>query len=1119
MEFEQIKTVYDECPIVLIDNSGSTNNTMFTNDQFQELGFNYNVLQYELKIAKKHFESIGVKSIYLMFWNTNASIYSDKPVPVSSLDTIKILPIGSTQLSSALNAISTEWLSNKNIIDLYIYTDGEIMDSKSIGKSIKELFEKNVRTYITTIEPNSNDYIKNNIHAGNTIYECIQSNNLMNKVKKFISYNQIYISEPFVSFDNPDVGPLYAPFRGQCFRIDKTWQFVKHLEEIIEKESIEESQLLKLAHELTMTLYYLTKDRSMIMKHQIVNMFSDLFSAYPSYKEIRKLFLEEIDNHANGKSTTFQAYKNNREKLFEKAQLALYSNVKQSICYKPNFNFVSFILNTQDSDYVIKASEKSVCENITLSDKTYSNCAVQIQGTETNHHIPMLPTLISLDHDIYDQCIRQWIRANYGKKFKLNPASDFIQYYVLGDVLRIQLSNISSETKQAYKSIAYVMMDRKRFGTDITEYNYLMSNPPAPVTNITDDKINWIFNRTMFHCKLTKKVIVNQEDGTSYEKKVPALEPMTWWYGFIKSLDDPVLAKAQLPYCLEDMAKDCVTDENILQVIKTKYDNNLINEYVHSDTSFVWEYLCYITWEDTTNTGGWAVPPHQINSKYTCSPRFVLSNPAYQILASESHIKCPICYKPIESNSFIKVKSQNELINEENDKTRQIPPLLNEPYYNSKSFEKVQITPQMYSKESAEDHKLKSMNTCSFDSVAYTIQAPYFQETIGSRSIEIRTQEEFNNTVSSRYPFLNKLDWTGVCLAGGFCRSILLRQRLKDLDFFLYGENHEANFSRVLKQILTIFKEADDKLKFLMMYKHQFNVFEVVCVHDPNDFFKDHYKLDNFKQYDFKSLHRFDQSTIIDPETGKVYKKRNKWTKEKEVDEESQIMKDLESRDFSNYFEDGDISGVRMKYRLQFVLTRNKSIENIFENFDMYPCRVAWDGKTTWFTDKSELAYKYMMNIVNENHYSTLFEHRLSKYFTYGFSIVMPELDLTTLNNSSYFKIGDLKFNIIQINKNQVLVEHNSNIAEKLESIEKIEKKNLEKGKSLYKSSLFCSLVSLLRYVKINNISYKFSHDIIVPDEQGKMSFEESNDTVQFIDKIESRISDHDWYGSYRLQP
>jgi hypothetical protein len=57
------------------------------------------------------------------------------------------------------------------------------------------------------------------------------------------------------------------------------------------------------------------------------------------------------------------------------------------------------------------------------------------------------------------------------------------------------------------------------------------------------------------------------------------------------------------------------------------------------------------------------------------------------------------------------------------------------------------------------------------------------------------------------------------------------------------------------------------------LYKPLFNVFEIVCVHDPNNFFTPNYKLDNFTRYDFKSLHKFDKYTIIDPETSNVYRR------------------------------------------------------------------------------------------------------------------------------------------------------------------------------------------------------------------------------------------------------
>ena len=65
-------------------------------------------------------------------------------------------------------------------------------------------------------------------------------------------------------------------------------------------------------------------------------------------------------------------------------------------------------------------------------------------------------------------------------------------------------------------------------------------------------------------------------------------------------------------------------------------------------------------------------------------------------------------------------------------------------------------------------------------------------------------------------------------------------------------------FTNFLKQTLEAIKNDNENIKFLIMYKHQFNVFEVVCVNDPNNFFQEDYTLDNFKQYDFKSLHMFD---------------------------------------------------------------------------------------------------------------------------------------------------------------------------------------------------------------------------------------------------------------------
>jgi hypothetical protein len=66
---------------------------------------------------------------------------------------------------------------------------------------------------------------------------------------------------------------------------------------------------------------------------------------------------------------------------------------------------------------------------------------------------------------------------------------------------------------------------------------------------------------------------------------------------------------------------------------------------------------------------------------------------------------------------------------------------------------------------------------------------------------------------------------------------------------------------------------------------------------------------------------------------------------------------------------------------------------------------------------------------------------------------------------------------------------------------------------------LFCSLISLLRYVKINNINYIFSNEISFPEDNGNMKFRESETKIHFIDKINSRIKGHDFYNYLRINP
>jgi len=253
-------------------------------------------------------------------------------------------------------------------------------------------------------------------------------------------------------------------------------------------------------------------------------------------------------------------------------------------------------------------------------------------------------------------------------------------------------------------------------------------------------------------------------------------------------------------------------------------------------------------------------------------------------------------------------------------------------------------------------------------------------------------------------------------------------------------------------------------------------------------------------------LNRYNKFTIIDPETGKVYKKLKKDT-EKEV--EDLAKNNMEDINTNNYFEDGDKKGIKMKYRFQFILLENPKMPDVVNRFDFYPCRVVFNGNKTYFTEGAVIAFKYMVNVVNENFYNTLYDVRLLKYLSYGFKIVLPKLN--NINkyqaiNQPIIKIGKNNFKPKKINEKTIYIDKNYHFNESMKAKINVERKNLANNKAFYRSSEFCSLTSILRYIKIQNISYLLSSNIVLPDENDTFKFRESSEKIKLIGNIDNKV-------------
>lgn len=402
---------------------------------------------------------------------------------------------------------------------------------------------------------------------------------------------------------------------------------------------------------------------------------------------------------------------------------------------------------------------------------------------------------------------------------------------------------------------------------------------------------------------------------------------------------------------------------------------------------------------------------------------------------------------------------------------------------------------------------------------------------ISSSRMRVRSQKEFLAGVYGKYGFLKDLDMTNVVLAGGFCRSILLKQEMKDFDFFFYGlgkeqdqnQDQKSQFEQRLDKLIRdlvnnvrkYYVSFKKNVKFGIFFKPMFNVVELICFEDPSNHITDKFTLDDFHKYKYKSLRRYTGEARDIPandktdNSDKVYDtqtlacestKPAENDKVSDPDEPDYSDDNSDSSDKSDdsddkddldcYFEDGDRTGIKMLHRFQFILCKYATKFDITQSFDMFPSKVLFDGDRLYFTQKALIAYKYMINEIMLDGGSELFKHRITKYFNYGFSIVFPPNNRNwsdknydnkyDTNDPNRFYDGEdqnkgpVIFKVRKMIDNLIIISHNSNMEKMLERNEELEKTQLNEGKGLYVSSLFCSFVSILRYVRINGIDYVF---------------------------------------------
>jgi hypothetical protein len=212
---------------------------------------------------------------------------------------------------------------------------------------------------------------------------------------------------------------------------------------------------------------------------------------------------------------------------------------------------------------------------------------------------------------------------------------DLIIYLMMQILLQLLASNVSDDIKKCYKDIVVIMLKKKRLNTDITELEKIV-NGDLPIPNsgkVTD------FYKFMN--------IISTNLGLRYR-------PLTMWYVLCLAVGNNDIINGQLDHCLESIIQDNLDAKTILDTtMKHLQDTKLVYCEVTLPSELSLEYICPITLDDTSNTGGYKFKEHKTIIGELCCPMYVMSDGGFNDLKKD--IACVNCFTKLTIDDFDKV--------------------------------------------------------------------------------------------------------------------------------------------------------------------------------------------------------------------------------------------------------------------------------------------------------------------------------------------------------------------------------------------------------------------------------------------------------------------------------
>lgn len=640
----------EEYAIALIDTSASTKLKFHTGPATLATGFENSVYGKQCEILKE----LPHKFFYLMFWSSAQSTGSENasrfehgfrlipgPVRSESMELLfktefyQIEDRFLTNTALAFQKLPQEWLANTKTV--YLVTDGEMGGGNLDPSSVKRGLAQALRSFkgnlsIFTVERvirNFSNIAESSGMAGSDVFKTIQDEGLTGFVNKFVSYYPSgHGGETKFTHINRTVAPIgYIPYSNQYFleiNMDKFIQFIA-----AELKDKSEDIQLAVAQKLTATLGILLKNKPPSVIESNIRAFSSLFTVDP--QAIYYILGDSLLAEQSGRAKIFADYRSNLTNLYNNAQQKLNENVAQAIGL--GTQFCSFPVISGDGMHILTGPSKMVTDTFIASNGKFPKSCVSKTPVFGISNSTFGENNRRERSTLDEQCLRQWTRTVYAKRFSLKPADDVILYLVLVETLAIYMSSsVDLAARYNYLQLAKIMLKKKRVQVEKTELDYLLEGN-APTTN------SGSFDEFVLMLDRAAQLLSMAGD-----------QSLQLWLDILEMMSSicPGLYTSQKVHILKH------PNYKPMKIKLPEYKQDVM-----SSTS-VYDYSCYITMNDLSREGGYVFHVHKSPTGAECSPIFMVSESGMADLKSHNQLVCPVCYSHLSENDFGRVSPQIE---------------------------------------------------------------------------------------------------------------------------------------------------------------------------------------------------------------------------------------------------------------------------------------------------------------------------------------------------------------------------------------------------------------------------------------------------------------------------